>query len=296
MSIPKRIKAYEGKYAYVDGIPFTLPVSTHNSPALMAAFPCDYEAALKMMPGNELYPVRLLNGKAVFLVTVINYVDTTIGKYVEYSLAVAVTHGSKPAPPMLPAIFQKWYKTGQFILDLPVSSEISVKGGKGIWGMPKQKANLDFVITDTMVSSQYEKDGQFAFRIEIDRPHSPTLHMKLGAMNYSFFRNMLMASYIYMDSKAKVCLFKKSSARLFLGDHPKVARLHSLNIEPKALFTAFMPTCIGVLDDHIESWFVTYDTPKTDTSEGLESVFHLQNNEDWLPAPSITDYEKYRIK
>jgi hypothetical protein len=39
--------------------------------------------------------------------------------------------------------------TGQYIPDLPVSSEISVKGGKGIWGMPKHKSNLDFKITDT---------------------------------------------------------------------------------------------------------------------------------------------------
>ena len=181
-------------------------------------------------------------------------------------------------------------------MDLPVSSEVSVKGGKGIWGMPKHKANLDFVITDKMISSQYEKDGQFAFRVEIDRPHSPSFHLKMSSMNYSHFRNMLMASYIYFDSKAEVCMFKKSSARLFLGDHPKVARLHDLKINPNALFTAFMPNCIGVHDDHFECWFVTYDTPKTNTSEGTESVFGLQNNEDWLPAPSITDFEKYRIK
>ena len=295
MAIPKRIRDYEGRYSFVDGIPFKLPVSATESPALMAAFPCDYEAALRLMPGNELYPVRLLNGKAVFIVTIINYVHTTIGKYIEYSLALACTHGPKPAPRMMPVVFQKSYRTGQFILDLPVSTEVSVKGGKGIWGMPKHQANLDFIVTDSMVSAQYEKDGQFAFRIEMDRPKNPSLHLKIGSINYSHFRNMLMASYIYFDSKAGINLFGKSQARLYLGNHPKVQRLHTLNIDSKPLFTAFLPSSHGVLDDHFECWFVTYDTPKTDTSEGFSSVCDLNNEEVWLPAPSITDYQQYKL-
>ena len=63
--------------------------------------------------------------RGVVIVTVVNYVVTDIGKYVEYSLAVACTHGRKPAPPLLPALFMKHYGTGQFVVDLPVSSEVS---------------------------------------------------------------------------------------------------------------------------------------------------------------------------
>jgi hypothetical protein len=295
MAIPSRIKAYTGKHALVDGIPFALPVGAKNSPALMAAFPCNYEAARRLLPGRELHPVRLPGGQAIFVVTVINYVNTSIGKYVEYSLGLACTHGARPAPPLLPGLLTGYYRTGQFILDLPVSSEVSVKGGKGIWGMPKHQANLDFVITDQTVSSQYEKDGQFAFRIEIDRPRSPSLHLRLGSVNYSHFRNMLMASYIYFDAKAGVNLFAKAQARIYLGHHPKVARLHDLGIEGKPIFTAFMPSCIGVLDDHFECWFVTYDSPQPDPSEGLASVHGLTNSEEWLAPPSLTGYAQYKL-
>ena len=38
MAIPKRIKRYEGRYALVDDIPYKMPVSARNSPALMAGF------------------------------------------------------------------------------------------------------------------------------------------------------------------------------------------------------------------------------------------------------------------
>jgi hypothetical protein len=295
MSVPKRIKRYEGRYALVDNIPYKMPVNAHNSPALMAGFSCNYEKADALIPGNEIHALKLPNGKAALLVTVINYLDTSIGKYIEYSIAVACTHGAKPAPRLLSAILMKKYGTGQYILDLPVSSEISVKGGKGIWGMPKHKSNLNFEITDTVVSSQYEKDGQFAFRVEIDRPKSPSIKIKVGTTNYCRFRNMLMASYIYFDSKVGINLMKKARGRLFIGDHPNVAHLKDLEINGDPFFTMFMESANGILDDHFQCWFMTYDHPPETMPEGLESIFHLGLSEDWLPAPSFTDYQKFRI-
>ena len=280
----------------VDGIPFTLPVQARNSPALMAGFFCDYKKAADLLPGNEIHPVRYFNGKAIFMVTVIDYRETSIGKYIEYSIAIACTRGSRPAPKMLPVVFMKYYHTGQFILDLPVSSEISVKGGKGIWGMPKHKASLDFLITDTMVSSQYEKDGEFAFRIEIEKPARCNLPVKVGSVNYSHFRNMLMASYIYIDAKAGIRLGRKAKGALFIGDHPRTRFMRDLDIESKPFFTFYTPAAIGVLDDHFECWFMSYrDKPAKVTPEGFESVADLTLDEGWLPPPSVTDYQKFRI-
>lgn len=292
---PNRIKNYQGRHALVDGIPYIMPVSARNSPALMAGFTCDWEKANALLPGNEIHALRLPNGKATLLITVINYLDTSIGKYIEYSIAIGCTHGPKPAPRMLNAVMLKTYGTGQYILDLPVSSEVSVKGGKGIWGMPKHKANLDFKVTDDKVTSQYEKDGQFAFRIEIERPKSASLKLKIGATNYCRFRNMLMASYIYFDTKAGVNLFGKAKGKLYIGDHPNVSFLRDIDINPDPYFTLFMPKANGILDDHFDCWFMTYDEPQTEMPEGLESIYNLGLSEDWLPDPSITDFEKYKI-
>lgn len=296
MAVPKRIKKYKGRYALVDNIPYIMPVSAKNSPALMAGFTCDWEKANDLLPGNEIHALRLPNGKAALLITVIDYIDTSIGKYIEYSIAIGCTHGSKPAPPMLNAIMMKTYGTGQYILDLPVSSEVSVKGGKGIWGMPKHHANLAFEVTDKQVNSHYEKDGQFAFRIEIDRPKSPSLSLKIGTTNYCCYRNMLMASYIYFDSKAGINLFNKAKANLYIGDHPRVSFLRDLDINPDPFFTMFMPKANGILDDHFDCWFMTYDKPPKEMPEGYESVYELGKSEEWLDPPSITDYQKYKIQ
>ena len=84
MSIPKGIKKLTGRYPLVDGIPFQLPVSCQNSPAIMAIFPINAQRAKALMP-NEVHPFIIWN-KALLVITVIDYRDTNIGKYIEYSI------------------------------------------------------------------------------------------------------------------------------------------------------------------------------------------------------------------
>ena len=284
MSIPKRVLNAAGRYSLVDGIPFKLPVTCEKSPVLMAAFPINAEKAQALMPGNEIFPLKVWN-RGLLVITVVDYRITTIGKYIEYSIAIACTHGPERAPRLLPALFMKTYETGQYVYDLPVSTEISVKGGKGIWGMPKHQASLDFIIGDDAVSAQYDCDGQFAMKIEIARPKKTWLPINLGAVNFCEFRGMLFKSYIYFRGETGLELFKKAKATLTIGDHPRVRALKTLEIDPQPIFTAFIAEANGVLDDHCESWFVSYPQPPTVKPEGMESVVNLGLSQEWPPPP-----------
>lgn len=286
MREPRRIQAETGLYSLVDGIPFQLPVESNHSPALMAAFSIDAEAAAKLLPGKELHPVRLPRGRSALLVTVIDYTSTNIGKYIEFSVALAVTHGRKPAPPLLPLALQGHYGLGQYVLDLPVSTEISVKGGKGIWGMPKHQANLDYQIGPRTVSSQYDLDGQLAMRITIRKPRWTGLPLRTGAVNYCEFRGLLMKSCIYFHGQIGLSLMSLGAAELIIGHHPRVSALNELDIRPRSLFTVYFPSSAGVLDDHVEGWFLGYDQPPGTPPEGLESVVDLGLSETWLAPPT----------
>jgi Acetoacetate decarboxylase (ADC) len=285
MLIPGRIAQQHGRFALVDGIPFELPVVCQKSPVLMAAFTIDATKAEALLPGREIFPVRLWNGRGLLVIVVVDYLQTTIGKYIEFSVGVACTHGARPGPPVLPAVLMRTFGTGQFVFDLPVSSEVSVKGGKGIWGMPKHQANLDFRIEDRTVSSMYALDGKEAITIEIDRPSSVRLPLRMAAANYCAYRGMLMKSYIYFKGKAGVSLFRKGSARLRLGSHPRIQALKDLDISPDPLITAFIPEAEGTLDDHFEAWFLDYARVPQRVPEGLESVVHLGQGQDWLEPP-----------
>lgn len=285
MKIPKRLQQQEGRHALVDGIRFALPVNSEKTPSLMAIFPIDLARAAELIPGDEVHPLRLWGSRGALVITVVNYEITDIGRYVEYSIAIACTHGERPAPLLLPALFRRRYGTGQYVVDLPVSSEVSVKGGKGIWGMPKHQANLDFVIEDRKVSSQYDLDGQLAVRVEIDRPRFAGLPVGAAAVNYCAFRGLLMKSYIYFRGRAGFNLPFTCSGRLTIGDHPRVAPLKELGIGKRPVLTAWFPDTAGVLDDHFEAWFLHYDQPPADVPEGMESVVDLGQGQEWLAPP-----------
>src|SRR5215216_2546667 len=169
--MPRRLKREGGRHALVDGIPFALPVRSFRMQALMAAFPVDTEQARALLPPSVV-PVRLWN-KTLLVITVVNYQETSIGRYIEYSVALSCARRDEQPPRLVPLLLPGPFRFGQYVLDLPVSSEVSVKGGKGIWGMPKHQANLDFVVTDDTVSSQYDKDGELGVLVEMERPRGP---------------------------------------------------------------------------------------------------------------------------
>lgn len=285
MAVPVRQNRLRGRFAYVDGIHFEMPVDSTDSCAIIAAFPIDWDAARRLIPPGDVHPFRLWR-HGLLVVTVVNYRKTDIGQYIEFSIAIACTKGARPAPRLLPALLQGLYGTGQYVYDLPVSSEVSVKGGKGIWGMPKHQANLDFVSGSQWISSQYDLDGAMVSRFDVRMPSRSWLPLSMGAANYCTFRGMMMKSAIYFSGKAGIHLFNPSAARFILGDHPRAAAIRALSPSPRALFAAYIPNLSGLLDDYFECWFVTEErAPTKALSEGLETTFKLGIGENWLAPP-----------
>lgn len=284
MSVPRRLQRQQGRHALVDGIAFALPVGSHRTPALMAAFSIDAERARALLPGREIHPFRLWN-RGLLVVTVVDYVETSIGRYIEFSIAIACTRGERPAPRLLPGLLMNVYGTGQFVYDLPVSTDISVKGGKGIWGMPKHRANLDFQIGERMVGSQYDLDGEFMMKIEVER-RDPWLPLSASGVNYCAFRGMLMKSYVYFKGSLGFSLLRAGSARLTIGNQGAMRALRELDIRPTPLFAGYFPETQGVLDDHFESWFLDYPATPAATPPGLETVVGLPQDQAWLPPPT----------
>jgi hypothetical protein len=273
----------DGRYANVDGTPFSMPVRTQTSPALFAAFAIDADQAADLLPGQELQPLRIF-GHGLLVLAVVNYLDTTIGKYVEFCIGLMVTHTRRHVPGLPALALRGFYGTGVYIYDLPVSTEISVKGGLGIWGMPKRQANLDYIVNDDTVSTQYDLDGQLVVRLDIPRPRRTSLPMVMNGVAYGGFRGMLYKSYVHLRGGTGVTLGGRQ-ARLLIGDHPRAEPLKRLGIRPGALATGFTPVVDGVLDDHIETWYLTADSPPPAPAVGLRDVVDLGLSQTWLSPP-----------
>src|SRR3546814_3812603 len=100
--------------------------------------------------------------------------------------------------------------------------------------MPKHQANLDFLVDDRRVSSQYDLDGQMVMRIDIDRPKRRMLPIGFNAANYSHFRGMLIKSYVAFEGEPKLGLLRPG-ARLELGPHPRLDALRDLDISSRPI-------------------------------------------------------------
>ncbi len=285
MGIPRRLRNQEGTYSLVDGIPFAMPIDTRNSKALLAAFTIDADKASAYMPGPDLHPLRVWN-KGLLLVTVIDYVETDIGKYIEFSIGIACTRGKKRAPRMLPLLFRSHYGMGQYVMDLPVSTEISVKGGKGIWGMPKHQASLDFIVEDDLISSQYDLDGELAVRIDIEPPGRKLFPVTMNSVNYCQFRGIMWKSFVHFAGKPSLAMFKGAKATLTVGDNPRVAWMKDIGISETPIMTTYYPEFSGLLDDYVEAWFLRTAQKPTEPYEGLDTVADLGLSEEWPPPPN----------
>lgn len=284
MGIPKRLRQLCGTHAVVDGIHFEMPIDTQSSRAFMAGFPINLERAAALLPGKEMHPLRIWR-HGLLLITVVDYRKTDIGKYIEFSLAIACTRGLKPAPRLLPLLMRRTYGMGQYVLDLPVSTEVSVKGGKGIWGMPKHRTSLDFDDDGKTVTSQYDLAGRLAVRLDIARPKGWAVPLSVGAVNYCVFRGQLVRSYVYFAGKPLWALGGGAKATLTVGDQPRVAWLKTLAAGPKPLFTVYYPDFGGVLDDYFESWFLSENGIPKNTGEDFNSVINLGQSQEWPPPP-----------
>jgi len=283
MAIPKRSQRQQGTHSVVDGIHFPMPIETSEASAFLAAFTIDAARAQALLPGQELHALKLWGDRGLLLVSVIDYRKTDIGKYIEFSVGIACSHGPRPAPRFLPMLFRRRYGMGQFVVELPVSTEVSVKGGKGIWGMPKHQGSLDFLVDDKRISSQYDLDGEFVMRVDVARPRGRLFPLTTSAVNYSHFRGMIMKSYVAFLGSPTFS-FIRPKATLEIGDHPRVAALKDLDIGARPMATIFYDQFTGVLDDYMESWFVTEPAKPEVQVEGMESVINLGFSEEW-PAP-----------
>ena len=169
---------------------------------------------------------------------------------------------------------------------------MSVKGGKGIWGMPKHQANLDFLVDDHTMSSQYDLDGKLCMRITVDRPQGPKVPLRnVGAVNWCQFRGMLMKSSIYFSDRAEVAVGPWASAQLLIGDHPRMDPLRDARPVEQAAVHGVHAALAGrarrplrVVVPHVARSRSRMATATAATP--LDSVHGLPRSTDWLDPPS----------
>ncbi len=100
----------------------------------------DFDRAAEKVEGTDFTACRFFHGKGAVMLTFFEYRHSEIGPYNEVSLAI-VSYPKQNRQPafIMPQIFmngKKW-TMGAYVLNLPVTTEFAMKGGKEIYNYPK---------------------------------------------------------------------------------------------------------------------------------------------------------------
>jgi hypothetical protein len=139
--------------------PIEMPIRYWENNAVFMLFHADYDRVNDLVAPSGLTLCQYMNGKAVVSVNFFEYLNSSIGSYNEVGVAPFVTY-----PPYRTTRFpsldlyrrgENW-NIGAYILDLPVSTDIAVAGGREIWGLPKFKTDMPFSLTGTRFDGTIE--------------------------------------------------------------------------------------------------------------------------------------------
>lgn len=127
-----------------NGITFKTPFFIRDAHVTGAVFICDYDKA-KALVGHSHQPIRTPFNKALFSIQCIEYKETDIGPYCEVALSILLWpkgDGFRRAMESVLSLIKSNFHT--YVFQLPVTTELSVAGGKGILKYPKFLADITF--------------------------------------------------------------------------------------------------------------------------------------------------------
>ena len=177
---------------------FKAPFFIHDADVIGAFFLCDYDKACALVSPHHR-PVKLPFKKALFAVSCIEYKETDIGSYNEVALSIVVRapgKGIRQKAETLRSLLQAKFHT--FIFQLPVTTEMSVAGGKGLLNYPKFLADITFRETGAHRICTLRDKESLEVILERECPKLKPPHGLLNVMR----RRMSVETYIAENDRS----------------------------------------------------------------------------------------------
>lgn len=130
----------------IGGKPGRLPTFYYDCSSMTAAFPARLRGLRELMPDPGYAPARLAPGLGAVVIECLEYRDSDIGSYSELALAVPLSEPgfltNLPGRALMAAARRG--RQHAFIHELPVTTEVAMRGGVDFFNFPKFLAEIDF--------------------------------------------------------------------------------------------------------------------------------------------------------
>lgn len=132
----------------IDGRAIHFPMIVDSMNQLTLTYDVDVAAATTLIPGDAFVAMETEPGRAMFVMSLVDYIVNPWGSYDEVNLGFMVT--LRPDPSL----------TGAFVYRMPVNEEFTCKAGNQVMGLPKTVEDLTFDYSDGSVRVDLAMDGR----------------------------------------------------------------------------------------------------------------------------------------
>lgn len=253
-----------------------LPVFYYYSGMMLALFPARYRPLRELMPDPRFVPARLAPGLGAVAIGCLEHRDTDIGPYNEVGISIPLNHPSFLLN--LPGL-ALWNgdRRGQihsFMLHLPVTTEIALRGGVDLYNFPKFLAAIEFEESGGKRSCRLAEGEEEILRFSAERIAAP----KHAQTQYFF--------HLWMDGQPQRAEFKVNkievgrslrpgAATLELGEqHPIARQLDALLVSRRSLQYENIPRLEAILygPEHLTMPLLNRLLAATATNEEKQTV------------------------
>jgi acetoacetate decarboxylase len=205
--------------------PVGLPILYRDGSTLVIGYRVDPAIAMSILGGLPLEPFVML-GRALVLVCLFEYRDTTIGSYNEICIGIYVRRAGT-APSLWSVLYnqRKIEDMGMYVVNLPVSSRAALTAGVEIWGFPKYV---------TGIATSFQPDRiQVTLENEFVLTHSRGFGFEIQGIpiiTYTFRNNRLLRTIVEVGHRMR--FGGAHSIRLRInGDGPTAATAKALGLD-----------------------------------------------------------------
>lgn len=205
--------------------PVGLPILYKDGSTLVIGYRIDPAVAASILRDLPLEPLVIL-GRALVLICLFEYRDTTIGPYNEICIGMYVRRaGSVPSLWSVLHDQRKVEDMGLYVINLPVSSRQALTAGVEIWGFPKYV---------TGIATSFRQDKiQVTLENEFVLTHSSGFGFEIDGIpiiTYTFLKNRLVRTIVEVGHRMR--FGGARSIRLSInGDGPTSATAKALGLD-----------------------------------------------------------------
>ncbi len=137
------------------------PVFYRDARMFNIVLPANLLKLKKLLPDSRFTPAQVLPGVGAITLTALEYYDTDIQPYNEFSMGVVLNfpyYQPVPGYNLLRQLFAQIINV--YIWHLPVTTEIALRGGIDFYNYPKFLADIDFSDTEKRITCDLVRDGE----------------------------------------------------------------------------------------------------------------------------------------